>query len=757
MNDKLIQKRLKKLTFCVIFVSLIILLIGSLVSAALAKILEESTNSQMQSEAEQYKNYIFRQFDTDFQTLHTLESFFEFNNSMDTDAFAQKLYESNNQNHFIRMAYYSTSGIGIRATLNHSVETDLSVDTLPDMLQDIIRKAWAGEDTVSKIFYDENLGESVFAYSIPVYTNETVTGALVASDSIEIFSDILDDQSALNGQGYIHMISSEGNFLVRSESRAIKKEIQNIYEGSYFTEDAKEHLRTSIEQETSCFSSFQYSGDDYKVYLEPVGINGWYLFCVNTTQQLNHTFYQIVLTTRVVFFIILLLISFLILYGYRTLKQSNRQLRQIAYHDTLTGAYNLAGFTQKVRDSLEMSKRCSIISMNIHQFKFINEIFGRDRADDLLRHMKQMLQQNLTEGEYFCRDSGDSFFLFLLDTDKPKIRKRLESIMNQISLYSLNTRHNYQILLYCGVAVRSGTESEDHVFEELITHSIFALHTAKGSHQNNVWFYNFDLHKQEQLENYVESHMNQALKDQEFRLFLQPKFRLRDGTLGGAEALVRWTTQEGKIIFPDQFIPLFEKNGFCARLDLYMTEKVCCQMKKWIDSGLTPVPISINQSKLLFYESDYVENLCRITKKYQISPNLITLEILEGLAMENVEELNARIAQLKEKGFHISLDDFGSGYSTLNTLGSLHIDELKLDRGFLSDLSPKENPSQMVIIEEIISLTKRLSISTVAEGIETAEGAELLKSLGCDLGQGYYYSRPIPAEEFTDKFLRTPK
>ena len=125
--------------------------------------------------------------------------------------------------------------------------------------------------------------------------------------------------------------------------------------------------------------------------------------------------------------------------------------------------------------------------------------------------------------------------------------------------------------------------------------------------------------------------------------------------------------------------------------------------------------------------------------------------------MENVEELNARIAQLKEKGFHISLDDFGSGYSTLNTLGSLHIDELKLDRGFLSDLSPKENPSQMVIIEEIISLTKRLSISTVAEGIETAEGAELLKSLGCDLGQGYYYSRPIPAEEFTDKILRTPK
>ena len=184
-----------------------------------------------------------------------------------------------------------------------------------------------------------------------------------------------------------------------------------------------------------------------------------------------------------------------------------------------------------------------------------------------------------------------------------------------------------------------------------------------------------------------------------------------------------------------------------------MADQVCRQIREWIDSGIQPVPVSINQSKLLFYESDYVENLCKITEKYQIPPSLITLEILEGLALENVEELNTRIAQLQEKGFHISLDDFGSGYSTLNTLGSLHIDELKLDRGFLSELSLTHNDSQRVIIEEIISLTKKLYISTVAEGIETLESAELLKSMGCDLGQGYYYSRPLPAKEFTEKFL----
>lgn len=189
MNDKLIQKRLKKLTFCVIFVSLIILLIGSLVSAALAKILEESTNSQMQSEAEQYKNYIFRQFDTDFQTLHTLESFFKFNNSMDTDAFAQKLYESNNQNHFIRMAYYSTSGIGIRATLNHSVETDLSVDTLPDMLRILSEKRGQARIQFPRSF-TMKIWENLFSPTVSLYIPTKLSPALLLPVTASKYSPI---------------------------------------------------------------------------------------------------------------------------------------------------------------------------------------------------------------------------------------------------------------------------------------------------------------------------------------------------------------------------------------------------------------------------------------------------------------------------------------------------------------------------------------------------------------------------------------
>ena len=159
--------------------------------------------------------------------------------------------------------------------------------------------------------------------------------------------------------------------------------------------------------------------------------------------------------------------------------------------------------------------------------------------------------------------------------------------MKEISAFSLGQHHNYQIRLYCGVAVRR----DDSSAEMMMTHAMFALQTAKGSDRNNVWVYDVELHEQEILQNYIESHMYQALRDKEFRMFMQPKFDVRTGRIGGAEALVRWFTEEGKMIYPSQFIPLFESNGFCARLDMYMVEQVCRQIRKWTDDGIEPIPI----------------------------------------------------------------------------------------------------------------------------------------------------------------------
>ena len=286
-----------------------------------------------------------------------------------------------------------------------------------------------------------------------------------------------------------------------------------------------------------------------------------------------------------------------------------------------------------------------------------------------------------------------------------------------------------------------------------MTHVQFALEKAKGAHSNFIWFFNSELHITEELENYIESHMHQALENKEFKLFLQPKKNLHTGKLEGAEALVRWKPSNGRILSPNQFIPLFEKNGFCVELDFYMIRQACCQINSWINQGIEPVPISVNQSKLVFFERDYVETLQQILDEHQIPAELIVLEILEGLAMDSTDLLNERIGALQKAGFRISLDDFGSGYSSMNTLSRLKINELKLDRGFLFSNSSLDRERNSLILEQIIQLSHKLGISTVAEGVETVEDEELVRSIGCDVGQGYLYHAPISAAEFTEIYM----
>lgn len=748
MNENILRRHLKRITVAVVLISAVLLAGGSFIAGSLASIQKDTMDAQMRAEVEEYKINILRQMDADQQTLHTLASFLEFNGAIGSEGFARGLYESNNQNAFRTMAYYALDGSGVRVTMDQGIESQVSVSTLAPELQDIIQRAWKGESSVSRIKYDEELGENSFVYSVPVGTGEAVAGALVASEGIQVFADILGSTTARNSGGYIHLIGSEGKFLIRSKRQVIEEEMETVFDGGHLDQGTIDRMKETMRNQESGFFSFSYQGESYQIFLDPVGINGWYLFCVNTMQGINQPMYQIIAVTRVMFTGILLLAVFLILYGYRLLRRNNRALIQAAYHDPLTGAYNLAKFKQELESALEKPLPCGVVVMNIRQFKFINEIFGKEQADALLCHMKQVLDNSMAQGEFFCRDASDSFFLYLLEPQT--IRRRLDLILEQVAGLALSDHHSYQIQLYCGAAAK---DAESASPDGMMTHALFALAKAKKSRQDTIWFYDAELHKKEQLENYVESHMQKALEAEEFKLYLQPKIDLRDHSLGGAEALVRWVTDRGDFFSPDQFIPLFEENGFCAQLDLYMAECVCRLLRRWTDNGLPVIPISINQSKLLFYETGYVERLCGLTEKYQVPPSLITLEILEGLAMVNTEEVNAKIRLLRESGFKISMDDFGSGYSSLNTLGNLNIDELKLDRAFLLEASEGCNLRQRIIMEQVVKLTKRLHISTVAEGVETSEHDSLIQSLGCDFGQGYYYSRPISAEAFEERFL----
>lgn len=753
MIEKRLQKRLRKATILVICICTVFLICGGLFSSYLARTREEFLREQVIAETEEYKNRILKQLEADFQTLSTLSVFLNSEYISDAELLAGHLRQTQEYNEYITIAYYNTDGKGVIASRGRDILTGAGLSDLSPEGADSIEKALNGESCVSRLFESQISGNRVFVYSVPVYENGKIIGALAASDHIEIFSDILSGNTVFGGGGYIHLIDSEGDFLVRSSNSVVKDNVPSIFEGPYLSGESRSNVGDALENQKRIFSSFSYNGRDYPFLLEPIGLNNWYLFCVNTGDSLNARTDISTHMAQLMAAAIVLLVIFLMLYGYRLMRNYNKDLLYLAYHDALTGAENMSRFRQKLIETLKTG-RGSVAAFTIRQFPFLTEIFGKEKSDQLLRQIREIADRHIKAEEFFCRDAEDRFYLFFKDTEKDIIRQRLEAFISEIEKTTIFNRTDYQLAIYCGVTISSDSADPEAEAENMLTHIHFALNKARGGHSSTIWFFDTELHKQEELENYIESHMHSALENGEFKMFLQPKKDLRSGSLNGAEALVRWQTESGKMIFPDQFIPLFESNGFCTSLDLYMVEQACRQIRTWLNSGIEPVPISVNQSKLLFFEGDYVQKLTAILTRYQVPAHFIILEILEGLALENLDELNEKISQLQELGFRISLDDFGSGYSSLNILGNLKIDEVKLDRDFLMNAADQNQNRVRLIMEEIVHIAGRLGISTLAEGVETPKDEQFIRSIGCDTGQGYLYSRPLSAEDFDEKYMK---
>lgn len=750
-EEDAIQRRTKRIAAVTAVVSAVLLAGGSLIYVLLQDIMSSSAEAQIRMAASEYRGNILRLVKSDLQILQTLASFLEEDVVSDKEELARKLYEANLENNFSGMAYFDADA-GILVTPD-GIEVGREYETLPEPMREALGRAGEGEPAVSDIYDSESMGADIFVVCVPVTQDGRVRGVLAAGDLATRMRALFSEQFSLSDYSYVHLIGDDGVFRIRSEEGALPEETQFIFDNPHLSEETKERMRTVLTEGESGMFTLRIEGTGYKVFLQPVGLNGWYLFCVNSMKDVMGSVYWIIAGTQTVFLLILAFCIFLIVSGYRILQSNNKMLLRAAYMDPLTEGCNLQGFVKKLEEACGQGREGSVAALNLHQFKFINEIFGREQADRLLKDIGEILKRELRAEEFFGRATADDFYLFLEGTDRQETEIRLHGVMRKVKELPFLVRSSYHVLFYCGVAGTRGQEKKD-LASRLMTQVMFALDKAGEIRQDNVWFYDTQLHEKEKLGNYVESHMYQALEKGEFRLYLQPKINLNDGSLAGAEALVRWVTEEGRTIFPNDFIPLFEKNGFCARLDMYMAERVCRHIRSWMERGIEPVPVSVNQSRLLFFEADYPQRLQELVEESGIPAELITLEILEGLAAGNMEEMNERISQLQKEGFRVSMDDFGAGYSSLNVMGSLRIDELKLDRAFLMEISEGNDLRQKAVMEMVIALTKKLGIATVAEGVETMEDEALIREMGCDTGQGYYYSRPVSAAEFDAAYMK---
>lgn len=413
--------------------------------------------------------------------------------------------------------------------------------------------------------------------------------------------------------------------------------------------------------------------------------------------------------------------------------------------DAMTGVLTLSKFeaeAMKLISGSSKNKYC-IIYCDFDKFKNINDSWGYSIGNEVLIHFAKLIDRSIKGTELTCRISDDKFLIMLSYKNKSETIERIKVFYNQLEEYFSETFPRIKIVITGGIYF---LKQEDKVLSIAIDRANLARKTVKGTHKSDFAIYDNFLHTQVSKEKMIENRMNEALKNNEFIVYLQPKIDLSSRKIVGAEALVRWRFPSGQILSPNDFIPIFEKNGFVTDLDFYVYEKTLSTLQKWLLQGNPEIIISINVSGIHLNEANFLDRFLGLLEKYNIPPRLIELEITESIFFKELDRLVLIINSFRQKGFLISIDDFGSGYSSLNMLKTLPIDILKLDREFF--MWNEMGVQDKIVISGIISLAKGLGLKVVSEGVETEEQVEFLLESSCDMAQGYLFYKPMPVEEF---------
>ena len=422
-----------------------------------------------------------------------------------------------------------------------------------------------------------------------------------------------------------------------------------------------------------------------------------------------------------------------------------RNTQKIEY-DELTGLFNRSAFGRKVEAIIVNQEQAvadgqyALIYFDILRFKAINDIFGVKKGNQVLKYIADAINQSIKEGDIACRLDSDRFAIFSHTTGSD-LERIIDKILEIISDYDLS----FKIICNVGIYV---TRDEKLSIDSMIDRAVMAQSVIKGSYTVKFNYYIESLRNDMLSEQEISGMMAAALEERHFVAFFQPQYNHATGTLIGAEALVRWIHPTKGMVSPGVFIPIFEKNGFITKLDLYVFELVCSFLRKCMDKGLPMVAVSTNFSRHDIFQPDFVEKLEEIRTQYDIPVKYLPIEITESVIVGGSQNTSEVINKLHHCGYTVEMDDFGSGYSSLNVLKDIDLDIVKLDMMFLSQKTNSNRGG--IILSSIVRMAKWLNMPVIAEGVETMEQADFLRSIGCEYIQGYLYSRPLPESEYEE-------
>lgn len=619
------------------------------------------------------------------------------------------------------------------------------------------KRAMNGEVYISKAIYSEPDEKMVNAIAAPIYGDyKRIVGMVAGICDTRSYNNLIDMSfggKENDSNGYV--LNSDGEVIMSGEN-ALGDYVPmgDLFFSSDILAGVEESVRNSVKDNFakvggSGIVKSVCKGEKYVAYYS--GMSGFdnlhYLLIfkenVVAAEQNHYTMMNILMYAFFVLILIIVITAYIVIVrvSFRRLTKANEEVSRIAYTDSITGYGTWDKFVLDAKSLLRHEyRRYALVSFDIDKFKAINDMYGHDEGNRVLKLIADTVNRNLQDGETFSRINSDNYYILMLYSSDSDTARRIVSLIQAIE-YEIT---EFVPVLSFGIYRITDKSVSIRRMGDLAD---IAKRTVKYGDASAYTFYSESMLEKMREEKRIENEMQTALDMHEFCVFYQPKVSL-DGkvNLTGAEALVRWI-KDGTVISPGKFIPLFEKNRFIVKLDYYIMDQVCQKIKQW-ESYYPHLLISVNMSRAHLRDPQFVEKLNDICLSHGVSTSSIEIEITESAAYGSLDVLTAVFKQLRDYGFHISIDDFGSGYSSLNMLKDLPADVLKIDRAFLAESNSNKRAND--ILGYVIRMAGSLGMHTICEGIETDEQAKLLGGLGCEMAQGFYFAKPMPSDSFEE-------
>ena len=744
-DETQIKKKLRRIT--IISVLAIAILSGLIfTSYSSIKLYLSSTYSHMvHTESNEIAITLKREILGDLNALKTLSIFTKDEEMLKLQLPNRNLQSSN----FDIIGFWHPDGSCTQVSLS-GVNTNNHFSQLALEVQIAIIHAFEGQSAISDPYFSTSAHKRLCTICVPIRDeNDNIIAVLSGAKDLVNFNRTLLRASERFPEINSVLVTGKGKIVANGIFSLFQNpDDANIFNSPLLNDEIKHKLNDALQKQLPSNISFKYLNNDYTMHVNPIVVNDWFLITLEIAKLTDTPGYSslIAVIYTLAFLLICGLISAIVFYIYIR-RGYNKQL-ELASFDLLTGAYNIFKFKKELGNISFKENKFTLIAFNIRDFHYLNEIAGTDVCNEILKTIV-VSTKNFKEIIYKCRTRVDQFYLLIAPTEPTDINKLffdfVHKIENNLSDFSIQL----PIVFYASYAV-STTDDNDAT----LLHKVdFVQKQMKKSYVHQLEAYDDKTHQQEKFIKKIESKMRKALENDEFKIYLQPKIEISSGKVVAAEAVVRWHQPDGSIIFPNDFINIFEENGFCVDLDLYNFQKICVIVKNLQQKFKTNINISINQSMNLLLRKDYIANIHKIIDKTGVDPKLITVEILESIAAQNINELINCVNNIHFLGLKVALDDFGSGYSSLNVLSQIKIDELKFDKEFLMEKDPIKQKYNEEILRHMTELAASFNINTVAEGCETEQNLNFLKKIKCNIAQGYFFDKPLLLEKFIEKYL----